>query len=553
MKTIFSRSYWIFIPAVIALAFHLPALFCDLIWDDQALVVEHPHLGNPLFLKEIFTRDYGLEFGGRVPIGYYRPFFILIDFLIYQIFGPSRLAYHASNVLLFCCSVTLLTWVCWTLLGRQEHLFALWAGCIFAAHPACTEVVSFFMSLPDLLMEIYALLLILLIAGRLKKAHKGKRNCLYFLLRSLLCMVIAFVSGITKESSFLIIPALGLTGLTYGLINWKKSKQIFFTTLGIFPGLGLAYLLRTWAGIENYSVTLPLKTLFTAGSGRALSSVVSAMKQIILPLPAVFFRRVDVPATLFTKMIILVLISAFILLLLFFIQRKKLFYSLIMAWFGAGMINLMLLRAIQLPYSQRFLPVAPAVIGICLIVKEVISKVGELYPGYTKQLQTSRLPSFFISAYVFLLGMFTFSSSMKCMTSFNFFTSMAEKNPSHHYPRAMLAKVMFSEFGNFEEMERYAHEAIAISPDAARVRKLGKLFAKRYIVEKKYRKALNSLDWAEQVLTNDAELYSLRAISLASLGDKQHALANIHKAIELNPYNPVYRKQLLIIKGGGQK
>ena len=530
-----------YLPALLALLVHFPVLFSDLIWDDNSLIVEHPQIADPAFVSRVFLRDYGFEMGGRAPNGYYRPFLMLINTGLYRLFGPSPLAYHVFVLLMFGFSATLLTWLCLRILGQKYQVAAIAAGCLAAVHPARTELAVFFMSLPDLLIEIFAVLIILLAWRNVEET--GGRGKLEIALCMISCLALAFLSGITKETAFFTITAIGCAMFLYGLSRGKSGWPLLAMTSALVLGIVLAYLLRTVAGVRQPEGGLCLGLLAGEGSGRAIHAALLSASELLIPSPVVFMNWTDKPATAVTRLLVFfppALIAGSVLYLIF---RRRLFATLLAAWFGAGLFSLMMIRAFNLPYSERYVPTAPAMIGLCVLAAAAWYPLIAGHPWFGE-----RIPKILLAGYIGLQGVFSFSGATQCITSVGFFTAMARDNPTLHYPRIILAKIMFYKYGDFEKMDRYAQEAIAIAPDVAKVRELGALYARRYIAEKKYSEALSYLDWAEQVLKNDGEIYSLRAICQSALGEHQKAETSILRALEMDPANRAYRKQQSIIQ-----
>jgi len=553
MKRASHRTCWLLIPACVAVLFHFPALFCDFVWDDTALVQDHPHLGDPQFLTKVFTRDYGLELGVRRPVGYYRPLFMLVNHVVYRTFGPNPFAYHAISLFLFCCCATLVTCVCRALTEGRQRAFALAAGCVFAAHPARTGTVSLFMSLPDLLMEVYALLVIMFLA-RCHVANRTReaRRC-PVVVPVLLCAVISCAAALTKESGFFIMSALCVTGVLYGLANRATAGRLLWTAAGIPPGLALAYGLSVIADIHREPLYLYFKALFFDGSGRALWTTAAAAGEIVLPSRAVFLRASAAPANLLTSLLVPALIAVLVSLVLAFVARRRLFPALISAWLAAGTVNLMLARAVCLPYSQRYLAVAPAVIGLCMLVRRAYLGFAGRFMTDRHQLLRQRVLCLGIAAYVCMHGAFTLAGSAKCMSSVSFFTFMADEDPLLDYPRIALAKIMFYQCRNMAKMEGYAGEAIAISPDKPEVRQLGKLLAKRRMEEAEHDKAIRHLNWCLEAVPDDAEAYALKAVCQANMGRMSDAQENIDRAVALNPDFPAYRELSARIRRDGEE
>jgi hypothetical protein len=545
-KGLAAKYLWVVIPAIVALSFHLPTLFCELVQDDDSLVTKHPEIGRPAFIYEVFSRDYGLEFSERVPTGYYRPFFMAINCLIYRVFGPTPLAYHALSLFAFCCVSLLLSLVCWKLCGKNAIL-ALCVGVIYAAHPARTELVSSFSALPDLLLELYAMATVTLLV--LSSRSASRRSSHGISLRAiLLCLMIGLLGGLTKGSAFAVLAAICGSAILYDLIHRESKGHLALLAVTTMTGLGVALAIAAVAGIQRPSAVYAIRTVFGSGAGRAVTSAALAIRKCLVPGPTVFILWEGVAASLTMRIAVIGLVIALGSLCLFLIIRKKLFLAMVVAWFSAGIANLMMVRALGLPYADRYFALAPAVIGICLGSRWLYHWVRDRLHLESIGRAERRVLCAVVCLYVIVLGAFTFSSSMKCFTRFSYYRFMAKDNPSLHLPRIALAHLMFYELGEFQEGEKYALEAISLSPNVRKVRELGKLLATIRLLENRHNDALKWLNWAEEVVKDDPDIFSLKGITLHSLGDQVGAISNINKALMLDPDCERYRTQLTLVQ-----
>jgi len=175
----FTSPAWILLPVLAAMLFHAPALFCGFVWDDVPVIEHNTHLSEKSAIPRAFSGDYAEELGSAAA-GYYRPLFLSLAILVHRTFGPSPLAFHAVSLLLFCALVLLTTLVCRRLFRPGHEALTVFAGLVVAAHPARMEVVSLFTSLPDLLVEGLALIIVLLACNPARRSlalqGMGKRT-----------------------------------------------------------------------------------------------------------------------------------------------------------------------------------------------------------------------------------------------------------------------------------------------------------------------------------------------------------------------------------------
>ena len=541
-------------PVFLALLFHFPSLFCKFVWDDVNLIVNHQLIGNPGFVKEIFRRDYGLEFTSS-PVGYYRPMFMLMNFVIYHAFGPSPVAYHAVGLLLFCCCTVLVVLACRKFLSGRDRRLAIWAACILAVHPVRSEVVSLFMSQPDMMMEILALLFILAVGKAVKSADETGNAGFAGVTLFVVGMSVCLVAGLTKENAFFIFPAMALTVLLRSIVPGGavlRGRPIALC-LGALAGLGLAQWCSMLAGIQRQHPAVQyVQGLFTSGSGRAVRYFVQAVHDIFIPSHSIFMKEIHAGPSLVTGATLVILVIVLAALWWILLVRGRLFYALLAAWFGAGIVSLMLMGTVHLPYSQRYLPAVPSVIGMCLIVRCGWRKLTNLCPRIAARMENRRMVTLAIVAYIAMLGAFTLSASAKCLSPASFFTFMADENPGFLYPRVELVKLMFGPYRDLRKMDDYFNQAVSLAPDSPEVRGLGKLMARRCFAEARYEEAVRWLDWDIEVAGKDDEAFWLRAVCQASMGNRGAASASIEKALRIAPNNATYidlRRELGDITG----
>ena len=133
------------------------------------------------------------------------------------------------------------------------------------------------------------------------------------------------------------------------------------------------------------------------------------------------------------------------------------------------------------------------------------------------------------------------AGSARCLTPTSFFSYMAEQGPALLYPR--LAMVRLTTVHGFDPhlAERYLQEAEILSPRSPHVRKLGKLLARHHISEGLYDEAIGFLDWAMEVIGEEAEIFGLKAAALAYSGELEDAARVCQQAMDLDPTNTTYQ------------
>ncbi len=521
------RWLLLLLPPLLAFVVHASALGGDLIWDDESLILEHPRLGEAGFYKEIFRRDYGLEFAPRTPTGYYRPVLMAANIGLFNTFGRSTVAYHAAVLVVFCFCAFLFTWIAREIFGDERWWLALAVGCLVAVHPIRTEYAVFFMSMPDVLLEIFALLIV----GAVLAVPR------YLTMTPAACLAggVAFLAALTKETSFLTLGAMGGCLVLASMIA-KNHRQRWPLGFVVLAGLALGVVFRRWEGVATPDGAAQLAQL-PVGSGRAFYAIVLALRDVLIPNYTVFMRWNSEPTSAATIFASFGLIAASAALVIWLLRKDQLFPALISSWIAGGMLALMLIRSSNLPYADRYVPSGALILGLGLLA-------NRWWPARDgRSAAARRLAAILLTGYIGISAVFGWLSTVRCVNALAFFTAMAEDEPQLVYPRLELANLWFFRYGDFARMEQNIREAAAIAPDVPAVRAAGKLLAKRYIVEKRYAQGLRALDWAAEAQADDAELWSLRAACHAGLRDYPQALAAIERALQLRPDHPPYQKQ----------
>ncbi len=524
------RVFWVLIVTVVALLCHLPALFCGFVWDDESLVESHPLLESSAFIKDVFARDYGLEFGSRTPVGYYRPLLMVLNIALHQLFGPSPVVYHAFSLLLFCCSVVLFGFLLNDVLERKRPWLVLSCACLYAVHPAMTEKAVLFMSVPDMLMEIYTMAAILLLMRGLRANGEERRLGGLGIFCGICCL--GMLAGFTKEAGFFILPSVGLTGLYLGLVDRSRFRVMAAAFCGLLTGLGLAYLMSLHAGIERAPFVDYLRVLFSNGSARALNSLVLYLRDVFVPGATVFLSFGSQTASWVSMWLLPIVLACCFGFLLWIAHRMRPAVSFLIAWFLAVAVNLMFIRAVQVPYSQRYIAIAPVIGLVAILADWLMVRWGRCLH---RQRVWQRCAVVLVVGYLMLNAWLSCGSVMTCSDQKTFFAAMADANPKSSYPRIYLAHLHFEPHQQSRLSEKYAREAMSLDPDSAEVRRLGKLCAKMALDSGLPAKAMADLCWAEERLSDDAELLYLKAVTYASLGRFQDALHELDVAILLRP------------------
>lgn len=532
------RHPWI-APVMVAFLVHLPGIFGSFVYDDVPLIQEHPELSRVHFATEIWSRDYGLEFA-RQPKGYYRPLFMTLLFGIYSICGPNPIVFHSFS-LLFLLAATALVTAAAARTAPERPRLAIFIGMLYALHPARVETASLFMSLPDLIVEIGALVTFLTLLRKDDAAY-GQDP----FQRLAVCLFVALAAGLTKESAFFYLAPLAATATIRAIYERGRPTVIrtLAAPLGTIMGLAAALAARLLAGIHApASVSESMARLLDNRSMPALQTLASAIREFVIPGHVVFWRQLPSSysdtATVVVLLILVLLVAGWALLLL----TKRYGLALLLGWVGGSILSLLLLTAGNYPYSQRYLAVAPALILLCLAGHHVLHSLWRsIVPKKIRMLRGfRRLPAFVLALYLTFHGAYTLLGVFQCRSPLGFFLTIHKENPHAVVPLGAVAQSLNDIGAPAVQIESRVRQATALDPKHPQIPLLHNMVIKRYLADEDFVAALRFADWSLELFPNDTDKMSLRAVALADLRRYKQALTAIDQAITKRPDQEAYR------------
>lgn len=545
------KRAWILVIA--ACLFHLPALWCDFLSDDMSLVVHNERLDSSGFVRDAFRRDYGLEFGETRPKGYYRPILMVADYALHHLCGPSRAGYRLLGIAVLAANGLLIRRLLCRSPGGAGCWLATLAAAVYVANPTRTEPVVCFMSLPDLLSELWLLLAVSLLMRWAGERAPGQRLPLSPL-RWAGLLGLGFLTVTTKESG--LVMAATLAGATLFFAMWRPFRALLSAgALAFSAGAGLGMWLRASAGIEVPLAAGSWKLLFTDWPKAWLQVIALDVWHILIPAPAVFYREFQPAAPSQAAGLAAAGVLCAVAALALVLWRRRNYLGLVLAGTTFGALILQgLILVHHLPYSERYMPTAILLMGLTLggsaLGAYLMRLEGMRFARRISLSAQPRLWNAIAAMYIFWQGSQTLASTFTCLTPTSFFTAMAEANPDAAYPRLCLAGAMYHAFADFDAMDRHLHAALERAHDARTVKVAAELDISRHLVLKRYDRALAAADGAIAQFPADAELHSLKALALCYLGRKEEALACIQSAVAFNPHEPRYRTQHQRIRDG---
>ena len=182
---------------LVCIVVYLNSLPNGFVFDDYAVIVENKYLKLPgINFASFFNHSYFNIAGGEAS---YRPIATLSYYLIYAIAGLNPFFYHLLSVILHMIAVVLVYLISNLIL---KHRFsALFAGLLFACHPALTEAVDCIAYNEDLLAAVFFLLAFLFCV-------KSRENGLKTDVQNYCLSLFFFVLGLLSKEMAITLPAI---------------------------------------------------------------------------------------------------------------------------------------------------------------------------------------------------------------------------------------------------------------------------------------------------------------------------------------------------------
>jgi len=520
---------------VLSLLSHGIILGNEFVWDDLTLIVHHPEMGEPGFVGEILHRDYGLDYGEYRPVGYYRPFFVIMVWLQRQGFGLNPLGYRVVSLATLIGGAWLISLLAARWTGRWGAAYL--AGALFACHPFKTETVTFVAMWPDLFLGgVLGATLWLSLAAVKSHGLRGKRA---WILGGL--VVCAAVAGLTKEAGL-----FGVVGLAAGLsaVGAAKRKRALTAGLALVLGLIAALWLRSGAelgGPKGAEALEALSAPFRAsGAPGSLWAIGVSTGLWLLPRESIYIRNNPLSSgagthaqwnIAFQGGMILLGVGSIVLLALLIRKRRPLLASLT-GWLLLGSYPLLLSTGMGMPYSERYVAVAP----LTLLTALALTRWVRPLKAFPCLHQKGRLSRALVLAWI-ILGLcvvFSARGSARAMDPRSFWTLIVEDAPRSLYGHFGMAKVFYEE-GDLPGMEQETELVFRQAPRAKETGDLVILLGGLAIRRGEPEIALQWYDRELAEVPNRKVFLQGRSVALHLLGRHEEARKTIDAACASHP------------------
>ena len=524
-------TYHYLIVACVALLSHFSVVFNDFVHDDISLIRSHPRLAEPAFVRDILFRDYGYEFGERQAFGYYRPLFVLTLFLQRQIFGISPIGYRFVSLATLVVSCLVAMGLVWRF--SRSALAAFLTGCLYACHPITTESVVFVSTWPDLAMgALLGSALWLGFAGIQTRMTAG------FLLRCGFSSLIVLMACLTKEGGF-----FGAAGIAMGLFAFGRRRFLRRILLGTgwAFAVGAAYAMRGVAGVQGYPLGKTLQQCISSqGAPIEIWAIWHAIGAFLLPGETHYrryfkyatYQEIVAPWAFGAQIALIAIALVAAILLIWLARRRQPLVAALVGWAIAGSFPLLLAVSVGIPYSERFVSVAP----LCMLAGLALKRWIPFLKKFPDVRTNGRIlfGSVVTWAVMAMCAGFSLAGGSRAMNPLVFWENIANDQPDLFYAHAEVARI-YSQKGNLKAMEEAARRAIELQPNNAISRRLGLHLALGQIVENRPGEALRWYNWTLEILPRERDALQGRAVALCMLRRFDEALKAIDYAGTLFP------------------
>jgi len=517
--------------ALACFAVYANALSNGFVYDDEAQVVNNPWIRDPAAIKEMFTSGVW-GFYGSVS-NYYRPFMHLVYLAVYQAFGLSSAAFHASNLLLHAfASVTVFLLVQRLMEdGRGENRQAAYAsfvaGLLYAVHPIHTEAVTWVAGLPDVSYGLFSLLCIYLY---LKSSDDGglSRGLTYGL--SVFCY---FIAMLFKEPAVLVPVILAGMDRAYGRAPGGAAGHA--KRYGPYMAAAAAYLAMRLYALGSFAPN-PHHTELTAylSAINVFPLFTSYLTRLALPVNLNGYDFLHPVHSLLEPRALLAVLVAGLFAVAFFAAYRRSGA----AFTGMLLVVVPVLPALYIPatgensFAERYLylPSAGAAVLAALFFRRALCS------------DTLRRPALAAFAAVLLLySAGTVARNAVWKDDVTFWTDAVSKSGDKALTNYNLGRVLMRSKDTLPESIAYLKRAEALDPSVAKTHvNLGVA----YFMMGRTDDAIDELDTAVELDTSFAEAHYNLGVAYMSKGMPGKAAASFAEALRLRPGDREYMEAL---------
>jgi cytochrome c-type biogenesis protein CcmH/NrfG len=249
--------------------------------DDHVLFQTSPSLRTLASVPAGFATDVGaLRKGSPTVLGsYYRPLFLALSTLYYQVVGGRPMAWHVAAVLL-AAAVGALAYLFFTSLGFSPRL-ALLGSAVFSLHPAHVSSVAWASGLQELLAALFTFLALGALLGR-----PGRHDDTMAIAAAAGAFVCALLS---KEVAVGLLPLVVLWAVA-GRAGSPEESRRFGRAAVVLGGVTVLYLLARLAVFGGLAKPWPRAPGLAASLPSVPVAFTTYLRLLAWPSDLSFFR-----------------------------------------------------------------------------------------------------------------------------------------------------------------------------------------------------------------------------------------------------------------------
>jgi tetratricopeptide (TPR) repeat protein len=503
--------HWIII---IGLVIFCNGLLNNFVGDDQPLITTNPTIQSlqniPLFFSSsIFYTGEGNQLGGFS----YRPLQTTVFSLIYAFFGPSFIAYHFFQLLIYLVNVCLV----FIFFKRYFRLSIAFFLCLFfLVHPINSENVLYISAMQEVLFFFFGITALLIL-------QKNKSQASLFI-ASLLLLFSLF----SKETGilFVLFSVLWIIfykrELVYQWLGYALCVIIIYAVLrvhaiGIFSESSILAPIHDQA-LPARLINIPeiilfyLKTfIFPYSLGMSYYWVIDkiSFNNFFLPLitDILFFFTISIP------------------LIIFYRNHSRIFFKLYLffeIWFLCGLLFHLQIIPLDLTVSDRwfYFPM----VGL-------LGMIGVISEAYRIKLDT-KWYLFFLATILVLLSLRTFIRTFDWRNNMTLASHDVRVSPSFNL-ELIISSIYFNA-GDYKDAEIYAKKSINLYPNELNYSTLGLIFYNSHNYNEAKKAYMTALKYGD----SEAIYVSLAAIDVQYGNSSENINFIENKALRKYPHDP---------------
>jgi Flp pilus assembly protein TadD len=446
---------------LVCIVVYLNSLPNGFVFDDYAVIVENKYLKLPgINFASFFNHSYFNIAGGEAS---YRPLATLSYYLIYAIAGLNPFFYHLLSVILHMVAVVLVYLIFNLIL---KHRFsALFAGLLFACHPALTEAVDCIAYNEDLLAAVFFLLAFLFCV-------KSRENGLKTDVQNYGLSLFFFALGLLSKEMAITLPAIILlydVSLRNDADRKSFSLQLILKNIkarGLFYGgyLAVSLLYLTIRFLVLYHPQESIKPFYGNLFERIIflpAHIFSFIKLAFFPVnltadyvfsyPHHFFSASNLSGFLFVTG--LAVGSVFI-----FKYSRGIFFGI--WWFFITLFPVYNIIPIYNPFAERFLYIP--LIGLCMLFAIAFNTL--MNKQFSETVPVKVLSSVAIIVILIFYATITIQRNLDWKDSLTLWSKTVKDSPDSSVAHGSLGWA-YQDLGRWAEAVLEYKKAIELFPD----------------------------------------------------------------------------------------